>query len=87
MIPRPACLEKISTGVFSAPQTMVGQATCICDMLDLINTCLMWFAAEPLIVEVKGAYGVAVVWGDAGGTSDIYTYDALRAVALSLPRA
>lgn len=39
---------------------------------------------EPVTVEPKGSYGVALVWSDAGRTSDIYTYDALRTAAMSL---
>ena len=36
-------------------------------------------------MEPKGAYGVAIAWADAGRTSDIYSFDALRTVAMSLP--
>ena len=37
----------------------------------------------PISVKPKGTYGVAIVWNDELGTSDIYSYDALRLVAIN----
>ena len=39
---------------------------------------------SPVSVQIRGTYGVSVVWNDPMKTSDIYTFDALRTISMTI---
>jgi DUF971 family protein len=50
------------------------------DAPDPAQTLLQYAGVSPTALDLKGQYGVAVVWSD-GHYADIFTYDALREIA------